>query len=75
MLYALMRQAVDGDASLDLQPWSFQVEARARYDQWFMLRGMSQFEAMVKFMELIGKADADWINSPILNAFPNDYRV
>jgi diazepam-binding inhibitor (GABA receptor modulating acyl-CoA-binding protein) len=50
--YSLFKQATEGDVKGD-QPWAVQFEARAKWDAWAKLRGMSKEEAMRKYIELV----------------------
>jgi len=50
--YAYYKQATEGDVK-GTQPWLIQVEARAKWDAWAQLKGMSREEAMQKYIELI----------------------
>lgn len=50
--YGLYKQATEGDVKGD-QPWAVQFEARAKWDAWAALKGMSKEEAMEKYIQLI----------------------
>ncbi|KAL4853900.1 Acyl-CoA-binding protein [Chlorella vulgaris] len=43
--YSLFKQATEGDCTA-AQPWAVQFEARAKWDAWSALKGMSKTEAM-----------------------------
>eukprot|EP01133_Synstelium_polycarpum_P005703 gene5703-6588_t len=51
-LYAHYKQATDGDVS-GAQPWAVQLEARAKYDAWAALKGMSKDDAMTKYIAIV----------------------
>ena len=57
--YALFKQATLGDVQ-GTQPWAVQLEARAKWDAWAALKGMSKEEAMQKYIDLITAGDAAW---------------
>jgi len=50
--YALYKQAMKGDVE-GSQPWAIQLEARAKWDAWAELKGMSQIDAKKKYAEEI----------------------
>ena len=52
--YSLFKQASEGDVK-GSQPWAVQLEARAKWDAWNALKGMSKEEAMKKYVELVAK--------------------
>lgn len=49
--YSLYKQSLEGDVK-GSQPWAVQLEARAKWDAWAALKGMSQEEAMKQYGEL-----------------------
>ncbi len=51
-LYALYKQATDGDASGE-RPGGFDFKAIAKYDAYSSLRGMSHDEARRQYVELV----------------------
>ena len=51
-LYSHFKQATQGDVS-GSQPWAVQVEARAKWDAWNKLKGMSKEEAMQKYIDKV----------------------
>jgi diazepam-binding inhibitor (GABA receptor modulating acyl-CoA-binding protein) len=50
--YSLFKQATLGDVE-GSQPWAVQLEARAKWDAWAKLKGMSKEEAMQKYIDLL----------------------
>lgn len=54
LYYAHYKQATEGDVT-GSQPWRAQFEARAKWDAWAKLKGMSREEAMQKYIDLISK--------------------
>jgi len=51
-LYALFKQATEGDASGD-QPSSFDFVRRAKFDAWSAIKGTSSEDAMRQYIELV----------------------
>ena len=51
-LYALFKQATQGDASGD-QPGSFDFVRRAKFDAWSAIKGTSSEDAMRQYIELV----------------------
>lgn len=58
-LYALFKQATDGDVSGD-RPGGFDFKAIAKYDAWAGKKGKSKDEAMKEYIELMGKLVASY---------------
>eukprot|EP00123_Amoebidium_parasiticum_P022972 comp9892_c0_seq1/m.4825 comp9892_c0_seq1/g.4825 ORF comp9892_c0_seq1/g.4825 comp9892_c0_seq1/m.4825 type:complete len:100 (-) comp9892_c0_seq1:308-607(-) len=58
-VYSLFKQATEGDVK-GSQPWAVQVEARLKWDAWNGLKGMSQEEAMQKYIDHVAEGDANW---------------
>ena len=58
-LYALFKQATDGDVSGD-RPGGFDFKAIAKYDAWVGKKGKSKDEAMKEYIELMGKLVASY---------------
>lgn len=56
-LYALYKQAMDGDAS-GPKPGFFDFVNTAKYEAWAQLRGMRTDEARQKYIELVRKLEA-----------------
>lgn len=50
--YSFFKQATEGDVK-GSQPWAVQFEARAKWDAWAALKGMSKEEAMQKYIDLV----------------------
>ena len=57
--YALYKQATEGDVE-GTQPWAVQFEARAKWDAWNALKGMSKEQAMKDYVALVAKGDPNW---------------
>lgn len=51
-LYALYKQGSEGDVSGD-QPGFFDFVGTAKYEAWAQLRGVSEEEAMQRYIELV----------------------
>lgn len=52
MLYALFKQATDGDVSGD-RPGGFDFKAIAKYDAWAEVKGKAKTEAMQEYIQLV----------------------
>ena len=57
-------QATKGDVE-GKQPWAVQIEARAKWDWWAKLKGMSKEEAMQHYIDLLGDPEV-WENHEML---------
>ena len=53
-LYALFKQATDGDVSGD-RPGGFNFKAIAKYDAWASKKGKSKDQAMQEYVDLVKK--------------------
>jgi diazepam-binding inhibitor (GABA receptor modulating acyl-CoA-binding protein) len=53
-LYALYKQATDGDVSGD-RPGGFDFKAIAKYDAWAEIKGKSKEQAMNDYVALVDK--------------------
>ena len=51
-LYSLYKQATDGDINID-PPGMFDFVAKAKYDAWLKLKGVSADEAMSQYVSLV----------------------
>ncbi len=51
-LYALYKQATEGDASGE-QPGSFDFVRRAKFDAWSAMKGTSMEQSMQQYVELV----------------------
>ncbi len=51
-LYALYKQATEGDASGE-QPGSFDFVRRAKFDAWSAMKGTSTEQSMRQYIELV----------------------
>jgi acyl-CoA-binding protein len=52
ILYGLYKQIMQGNCTTP-QPWSVQLEQRARWDAWFACSGMNKNEAMQKYIQKV----------------------
>ena len=53
-LYSLYKQALFGDVTGD-RPGRAKIRARAKFDEWTSLKGMSREEAMIKYIKRINE--------------------
>ena len=60
-------QATLGDVQ-GSQPWMVNLEARAKWDAWAKLKGMSKEEAMQGYIDLMGDPDV-WENHDSLHSY------
>lgn len=58
-LYSLYKQATVGDVNVP-QPWAVQVEARAKWDAWNALKGVSREKAMKDYVVKARALGATW---------------
>lgn len=56
LFYSYFKQATEGDVKGE-QPWAVQFEARAKWDAWNKLKGLSKEEAMQKYIELVAEGE------------------
>ena len=54
MLYALYKQATEGDVSGD-RPGGFDFKAIAKYDAWAAVKGKSKEDAMKEYVSLVDR--------------------
>eukprot|EP00897_Mesotaenium_endlicherianum_P001352 jgi/Mesen1/1244/ME000129S00341 len=66
--YKYYKQATEGDVQ-GSQPNFLQFEARAKWDAWNSVKGLSKEEAMQKYIDLLAAGDADWEQHPVLADF------
>mmetsp|Transcript_995 Transcript_995/g.2706 ORF Transcript_995/g.2706 Transcript_995/m.2706 type:complete len:92 (-) Transcript_995:81-356(-) len=59
LVYGYFKQATCGDVT-GSQPWAIQLEARAKWDAWNAVKGMSKDEAMQKYTEEVEKQKVDF---------------
>ena len=52
-IYSLYKQATDGDINIDPPANMFDFVAKAKYDAWLKLKGVSQEDAMKQYINLI----------------------
>eukprot|EP00891_Asterochloris_glomerata_P006059 jgi/Astpho2/6059/e_gw1.00084.224.1_t len=57
--YKLYKQATEGNVT-GSQPWAVQIEARAKWNAWNSVKGMSKDEAMHKYIDLLAADDPNW---------------
>jgi acyl-CoA-binding protein len=53
-LYALYKQATDGDVSGD-RPGGFDFKAIAKFDAWAAKKGLTKEQAMIEYVALMNK--------------------
>ena len=58
-LFLTLAQATVGDVE-GSQPWAVQMEARAKWDAWNSVKGMSKEDAMKQYMAIVAKGDPNW---------------
>ncbi len=56
-LYALFKQATDGDVSGD-RPGGFDFKAIAKFDAWANKKGLSKDQAMTEYISLMNRLQA-----------------
>jgi diazepam-binding inhibitor (GABA receptor modulating acyl-CoA-binding protein) len=66
--YSYYKQATEGDVSI-AQPWAVQLEARAKWDAWNSVKGLSKEQAMEAYVDLVSAGDKDWESSDIAKNF------
>jgi diazepam-binding inhibitor (GABA receptor modulating acyl-CoA-binding protein) len=66
--YKYFKQATDGEVQ-GSQPYAIQFEARAKWDAWKSVEGLSKDEAKEKYIELVQAGDANWENHEVLKGF------
>lgn len=54
MLYALYKQATEGDVSGE-RPGGFDFKAIAKYDSWAEIKGKSKEDAMKEYVSLVNR--------------------
>ena len=52
VLYGLYKQSTQGNCNIP-QPWSVQVEQRAKWDAWTANSGMTRYAAMQKYIQKV----------------------
>jgi len=61
ILYKYYKQATDGDIPPDLSaPWAVQLEAKAKYDAWKSVKGVSKDDAKLAYVEEWEKQKSDF---------------
>ena len=66
--YQYYKQATEGDVT-GSQPWAVQVEARAKWEAWNSVKGMSKEDAMHRYIDLLMQDDPNWEQHPALANF------
>ena len=51
------------------QPWAVQVEARAKWDAWNSVKGMSKEDAKHRYIDLLMQDDPEWEQHSALATF------
>ncbi|KAL4437790.1 hypothetical protein ABPG77_005702 [Micractinium sp. CCAP 211/92] len=69
--YKYFKQATEGDVQ-GSQPWAVQFEARAKWDAWNSVKGMSKEEAMQKYIDLVAEGDPAWESHPALAEYKEE---
>ncbi|THU30444.1 acyl-CoA-binding protein [Niastella caeni] len=54
-LYALYKQATEGDVNVDPPSNMFDFVAKAKYNAWEEMKGKSKESSMQEYVELVGK--------------------
>jgi len=54
-LYALYKQATEGDINIDPPANMFDFVAKAKFDAWEAIKGKSKDSAMQEYVELVAK--------------------
>ncbi|MDR3715292.1 MAG: acyl-CoA-binding protein [Puia sp.] len=57
-LYSLYKQATDGDTPADPPSNPFDFVAKAKYEAWSELKGVSREEAMTRYVDMVNKLKA-----------------
>lgn len=52
-IYSLYKQATEGDINIDPPANMFDFVAKAKYDAWLKLKGISSVDAMKQYINLI----------------------
>ena len=60
-MYALYKQATVGDINIS-QPWAVQVNARAKWDAWNEIKGMTKKTAMTRYCEYFLQLSHKYMN-------------
>ena len=63
-----MLQATEGDVK-GSQPWAVNFEARAKWNAWNKLKGVSKEEAMQGYLDLMGDPSV-WESHELLQQYP-----
>ena len=63
--YQFYKQATEGDVTGG-QPWAVQVEARAKWNAWNSVKGLSKKDAMHQYIDLLTQDDPNWEQHPAL---------
>ena len=66
--YSYFKQATVGDV-VGSQPWAVNLEARAKWDAWNSVKGMSKQEAMENYIKLVANDDPNWETHEVLKDF------
>ena len=66
--YSLYKQATVGDVQ-GSQPWAVNMEARAKWDAWNSVKGMSKEDAMAEYVKLVAAGEPTWATHEVLKDF------
>ncbi|KAI7841452.1 hypothetical protein COHA_004847 [Chlorella ohadii] len=69
--YGYFKQATEGDCTA-AQPWAVQFEARAKWEAWNKLKGMTKEEAMQKYIDLVAAGDPNWESHEALKDYKEE---
>lgn len=68
--YKYYKQATAGNVQ-GSQPWAVQLEARAKWDAWNSVKGLSKEEAKKEYIKLVVLDNANWENHSTMINYPN----
>lgn len=54
-LYSLFKQATEGDINTENPPGMFDFVAKAKYDAWLKLKGVTAEDAMQHYIDTVGE--------------------
>ncbi|MGN8071845.1 acyl-CoA-binding protein [Mucilaginibacter sp. SG564] len=54
-LYSLYKQATEGDINADSPPGMFDFVAKAKYDAWLNLKGVTAHDARQQYIDLVNE--------------------
>ncbi|KAF0981661.1 hypothetical protein FDP41_012318 [Naegleria fowleri] len=68
LFYAFFKQATEGDVK-GSQPYAIQFVARAKWDAWNKVKGMSKEDAMQQYVDLLTQMAPEWYSYEGLNKY------